>query len=192
MFATNGILFNHESPRRGETFVTRKITRALAAIEAGKQKELFLGNLEARRDWGYAPDHVAAMWKMLQCETPDDFVIGTGESHSVREFLDEAFGYLNMDWHDYVKIDPRYFRPNEVDFLQADPGKARRVLGWEPRVFFKDLVKVMVDADLELIGLQSPGGGKEDIREASWRLAQVGQPGGEYEVRDEKRVRKDR
>ena len=161
MFATNGILFNHESPRRGETFVTRKITRALAAIAAGKQKELFLGNLEARRDWGYAPDHVAAIWKILQCDTPDDFVIGSGESHSVREFLDEAFGYLNLDWHDYVKIDQRYFRPNEVDFLQADTGKARRVLGWEPRVFFKDLVKVMVDADMELIGLQSQGEGKK-------------------------------
>ena len=161
MFATNGILFNHKSPRRGETFVTRKITRALAAIVAGKQKELFLGNLEARRDWGYAPDHVAAIWKMLQCDTPDDFVIGSGESHSVREFLDEAFGYLNLDWHDYVKIDQRYFRPNEVDFLQADAGKARRLLGWEPRVFFKDLVKVMVDADMELIGLQSQGEGKK-------------------------------
>ena len=161
MFATNGILFNHESPRRGETFVTRKITRALAAIVAGNQKELFLGNLEARRDWGYAPDHVAAIWKMLQCDTPDDFVIGSGESHSVREFLDEAFGYLNLDWHDYVKIDPRYFRPNEVDFLQADASKARRLLDWEPRVFFRDLIKVMVDADMELIGLRSKGEGKK-------------------------------
>lgn len=163
MFATNGILFNHESPRRGETFVTRKITRALAAIVAGKQKELFLGNLEARRDWGYAPDYVAAMWKILQCDEPDDFVIGSGEAHSVRDFLDEAFGYINRDWHEYVKIDPRYYRPTEVDFLQADPSKAQRVIGWEPRVFFKDLVRIMVDADLELIGLKSPGEGARII-----------------------------
>jgi GDPmannose 4,6-dehydratase len=161
MFATNGILFNHESPRRGETFVTRKITRAVAAIKAGKQKELFLGNLEARRDWGYAPDYVAAMWKMLQADASDDFVVGTGEAHSVREFLDEAFGYADMDWHDYVKIDARYFRPTEVDFLVSDPSKARRMIGWEPRVFFQDLVKVMVDADMELIGLESKGEGRK-------------------------------
>jgi GDPmannose 4,6-dehydratase len=163
IFASNGILFNHESPRRGETFVTRKVTRALAAIKAGKQDALFLGNLEARRDWGYAPDYIAAMWKMMLCDEAGDFVIGTGESHSVREFLDEAFGYMNMDWHDYVKIDPRYYRPNEVDFLQADPTKARKVLGWEPRVFFKDLVRIMVDADLELAGLESPGEGARII-----------------------------
>ena len=163
LFASNGILFNHESPRRGETFVTRKITRALAAIKADKQELLFLGNLDARRDWGYAPDYVAAMWKMLQCDAPGDFVIGTGESHSVREFLDEAFGYLNMDWHESVRIDPKYYRPNEVDYLQADPGKARQVLDWEPRVFFKDLVRIMVDADLELIGLESPGEGAKII-----------------------------
>lgn len=163
IFASNGILFNHESPRRGETFVTRKITHALAAIVAGKLKELYLGNLEARRDWGYAPDYVAAMWKMLQCEEAGDFVVGTGEAHSVREFLDEAFGYLNMDWHEYVKTDPRYYRPNEVDFLQADPGKAQRMFGWEPRVFFKDLVRIMVDADLELIGIKSPGEGARII-----------------------------
>lgn len=162
-FASNGILFNHESPRRGETFVTRKITRALAAIRAKTQDVLFLGNLEARRDWGYAPDYVAAMWKMMQCDTADDFVIGTGEAHSVHEFLDEAFGYLNMDWKKYVKIDPRYYRPNEVDFLQADPSKAQRMLNWEPRVFFKDLVRIMVDADLELIGLESPGEGARII-----------------------------
>jgi GDPmannose 4,6-dehydratase len=161
MFAANGILFNHESPRRGETFVTRKITRALAAIVAGKQKIFYLGNLEARRDWGYAPDYVAAMWKMLQADRADDFVIGTGEAHSVRDFLDEAFGYVNLDWHDYVQIDPRYYRPTEVDCLQADPGKARRELGWEPRVLFSDLVKVMVDADLELSGLKSPGQGQK-------------------------------
>jgi GDPmannose 4,6-dehydratase len=163
IFASNGILFNHESPRRGETFVTRKITRALAAIKAKKQKVLFLGNLDARRDWGYAPDYVAAMWKMLQCNQPADFVIGTGEAHSVREFLDEAFGYLNMDWHEVVKIDPRYYRPNEVDYLQADPGKAHRVLDWQPRVFFRDLVRIMVDADLELMGLESPGEGARII-----------------------------
>jgi GDPmannose 4,6-dehydratase len=160
MFCTNGILFNHESPRRGETFVTRKITRAIAAIRASKQDTLYLGNLDARRDWGYAPDYVAAMWKMLQCDHADDFVVGTGESHSIREFLDEAFGYVDMDWKEYVKIDPRYFRPNEVDFLQADSSKVRKALGWEPRIFFKDLVKIMVDADLELEGLTSPGEGK--------------------------------
>jgi GDPmannose 4,6-dehydratase len=161
MFACNGILFNHESPRRGETFVTRKITRALAAIKAGKQKYLYLGNLEAKRDWGYAPDYVAAMWKMLQCDHPDDFVIGTGEAHSVREFLDEAFGYVGMDWQAYVRIDPRYFRPTEVDFLQSDYSRAKRVLEWEPRVFFKDLVRIMVDADLELSGQESPGEGRK-------------------------------
>ena len=161
LFACNGILFNHESPRRGETFVTRKITRALAAIVAGKQKQLYLGNLDAMRDWGYAPDYVAAMWKMLQHDQADDFAIGTGESHSVREFLDEAFGYVELDWDEYVRIDPRYYRPNEVDYLLADPRKAQRELGWEPRVFFKDLVRIMVDADLELAGLPSPGDGKK-------------------------------
>ncbi len=161
LFASNGILFNHESPRRGETFVTRKITRALANILAGKQQFLYLGNLDSKRDWGYAPDYVAAMWKMMQYDKPLDIVIGTGEAHSVREFLDEAFGYVNLDWHDYVKIDSRYFRPNEVDFLQANPNKAQLELGWEPRVMFKDLVKVMVDADMELAGLESPGEGKE-------------------------------
>ena len=160
LFACNGILFNHESPRRGETFVTRKTTRALAAIMAGRQKHLYLGNLEAKRDWGYAPDYVAAMWKMLQQDQPDDFVIGTGEAHSVREFLDEAFGYVNLDWQDYVRIDPRYFRPTEVDYLLADVSKAQEILGWEPRVFFRDLVRIMVDADLELIGLESPGEGR--------------------------------
>jgi GDPmannose 4,6-dehydratase len=170
IFASNGILFNHESPRRGETFVTRKITRALANIKVKKQDALFLGNLDARRDWGYAPDYVVAMWKMLQCEKPGDFVIGTGEAHSVREFLDEAFGYLTMDWHEFVKIDPRYYRPNEVDFLQADSRKARQVLDWEPRVLFKDLVRIMVDADLELIGLESPGEGAKIIEKyhGSW------------------------
>jgi GDPmannose 4,6-dehydratase len=161
LFASNGILFNHESPRRGETFVTRKITRAVAAIKAGTQEHLYLGNLDAKRDWGYAPDYVAAMWKMLQHDTPDDFVIGTGEAHSVREFLDEAFGYVGLDWHDYVQINPRYFRPTEVDYLLSDPSKARKVLGWEPRIFFRDLVRIMVDADLELLGLESPGEGRK-------------------------------
>lgn len=159
IFATNGILFNHESPRRGETFVTRKITRALANIIAGQQKYLFLGNLDAKRDWGYAPDYVAAMWKMLQHDEPMDLVIGTNEAHSVREFLDAAFGYVNMDWKEYVRIDQKYFRPNEVDYLLADPSKAIKELKWEPRVMFNDLVRIMVDADLELAGLDSPGEG---------------------------------
>ena len=170
LFASNGILFNHESPRRGETFVTRKITRALAAILAGKQDTLYLGNLDAKRDWGYAPDYVAAMWKMLQHDEPGDFVIGTGEAHSVREFLDEAFGYVNLDWQDYVKIDPRYFRPTEVDYLLSDYSKARKVFQWEPRVFFKDLVRIMVDADMELMGLESPGEGRKilESRHGKW------------------------
>jgi GDPmannose 4,6-dehydratase len=160
IFATNGILFNHESPRRGETFVTRKITRAIAHIRAGKQRYLYLGNLDAYRDWGYAPDYVAAMWKMLQCDHADDYVVATGESHSIREFLDESFGYLDMDWNEYVRIDPRYFRPTEVDHLQGDSSKARAELSWEPRIYFKDLVRVMVDADLELLGLPCPGEGR--------------------------------
>jgi len=161
IFACNGILFNHESPRRGETFVTRKITRAIAGIKSGRQKRLYLGNLDAKRDWGYAPDYVAAMWKMIQHDTPDDYVIGTGEAHSVREFLDESFGYAGLDWKDYVQIDPRYFRPTEVDFLLADFTKAKTRFDWEPRVYFKDLVKIMVDADLELEGLKSMGEGKK-------------------------------
>jgi GDPmannose 4,6-dehydratase len=165
LFASNGILFNHESPRRGETFVTRKITRGLAAIKAGKASHLYLGNLEARRDWGYAADYVAAMWKILQYNQADDFVIGTGESHSVREFLDEAFSYLSMDWKEYVKIDPKYFRPTEVDHLLADPSRAIELLGWEPRVLFKDLVRIMVDADLELLGLDSPGEGAKILEQ---------------------------
>jgi GDPmannose 4,6-dehydratase len=151
LFAVNGILFNHESPRRGETFVTRKITRALARIKLGLQRKLFLGNLEARRDWGYAPDYVEAMWLMLQQEAPEDLVIATGESHSVREFLEEAFGYAGLDWHDYVEIDPRYFRPTEVDVLQGDAAKARQRLGWRPRVTFRELVRLMVDADLNAL-----------------------------------------
>ena len=164
LYAVSGILYNHESPRRGETFVTRKITRAVAAIVAGTQKDLYLGNLEARRDWGYAPDYVAAMWKMLQADQADDFVIGTGELHSVKEFLDEACGYLNLEWNDYVKIDPCYFRPAEVDHLQADPRKAQRVLGWEPRVGFRELARIMVDADMELLGLHSSGEGRNILK----------------------------
>jgi len=150
LFACNGILFNHESPRRGETFVTRKITRAAARIKLGLQNKLYLGNLDAKRDWGFAGDYVEAMWLMLQQDSPDDYVIATGETHSVREFLDEAFGYLNLDWHDYVEIDPRYFRPSEVDLLLGDPSKARKQLGWQPRVTFKQLARMMVDHDLQL------------------------------------------
>jgi GDPmannose 4,6-dehydratase len=155
LFAVNGILFNHESPRRGETFVTRKITRALARIKLGLQKKLYLGNLEAKRDWGYAPDYVEAMWLMLQQDQPEDFVIATGESHSVREFLEEAFSYLELDWREFVEIDPRYFRPTEVEFLLGDTSKARQRLGWQPRVTFTELVRIMVDADLqELLDLR--------------------------------------
>jgi GDPmannose 4,6-dehydratase len=150
MFACNGILFNHESPRRGETFVTRKITRAATRIRAGLQDKLYLGNLDAKRDWGFAGDYVEAMWLMLQQDKPDDYVIATGESHSVREFLDQVFGHLDLDWHDYVEIDPRYFRPSEVDHLEGDASKARRVLKWKPKVTFEELVRMMVDADMRL------------------------------------------
>ena len=163
LVTSNGILFNHESPRRGETFVTRKITRALASIIAGKQEHLYLGNLDAQRDWGYAPEFVEAMWMMLQQDKPDDFVIGTGESHSVRDFLQEAFGYVGLDYEKYVRIDPRYFRPTEVDLLLADPSKARKILKWTPKVKFSELVQIMVDADLELLGLESPGAGKKIV-----------------------------
>jgi GDPmannose 4,6-dehydratase len=149
MFAVNGILFNHESPRRGETFVTRKITRALARIKFGLEEKLFLGNLEAKRDWGFAPEYVEAMWLMLQQEEPEDFVIATGESHSVKEFLEEAFNYLDLDWESYLKIDPRYFRPTEVESLRGDASKAKKKLGWEPKVTFKELVHMMADADIK-------------------------------------------
>jgi GDPmannose 4,6-dehydratase len=150
MFACNGILFNHESERRGETFVSRKITRAATRIKLGLQQKLYMGNLDARRDWGYARDYVEAMWLMMQADEPDDYVIATGETHSVREFLAEAFGYLGLDWEKYVEIDPRYFRPAEVDLLLGDPTKARTILGWEPKVSFKELVKIMVDSDMKL------------------------------------------
>ena len=152
MHASNGILFNHESPRRGENFVTRKITMGLAAIKKGASKELRLGNLDAKRDWGYARDYVEAMWLMLQHEQPDDYVIATGETHSVREFLEEAFSYAGLEWEKYVKVDPKYFRPAEVDSLLGDPAKARAALGWKPKVAFRDLVRLMVDADMEIDG----------------------------------------
>jgi GDPmannose 4,6-dehydratase len=148
IFACNGILFNHESPRRGETFVTRKITRAIARIKYALEKKLYLGNLEARRDWGYAPEYVEAMWLMLQQDKPEDFVIATGETHSVKEFLQEAFSHADLDWHKYVEIDPQYFRPTEVEFLQGDARKAREQLNWEPKTTFKELVRIMVEADM--------------------------------------------
>ena len=153
MHASNGILFNHESPRRGENFVTRKITMSVAAIKNGREKELRLGNLDAKRDWGFAKDYVEAMWRMLQQDKPDDYVVATGETHSVREFLEEAFSHVGLHWQDHVKVDPKFFRPAEVDVLLGDPTKARAKLGWTPRVTFKELVRLMVDADME-------GGGK--------------------------------
>jgi GDPmannose 4,6-dehydratase len=151
MFACSGILFNHESPRRGETFVTRKITRAAARIKAGLQENLYLGNLDAQRDWGYAKEYVEAMWLMLQQDKPDDYVIATGKTHSVKEFLQEAFSYLDLDWQDYVEFDAKYVRPAEVDVLIGDASKAKRVLGWEPKMTFKQLVRLMVDADVATI-----------------------------------------
>ena len=156
LFATNGILFNHESPRRGETFVTRKITRAVARIVSGKQTKLFMGNLDAKRDWGYAKDYVRAMWLMLQQDKADDFVIATGETHSVEEFLQLAFGRVNLEWKDYVEFDPRYLRPTEVDLLIGQPAKAKKQLNWAPTVTFEELVNLMVDADLRAVGVQPP------------------------------------
>jgi GDPmannose 4,6-dehydratase len=164
IFACNGIMFNHESPRRGETFVTRKITRAIAAIKAKKQDALYLGNLDAKRDWGYAPEYVEFMWKILQHDKPEDFVLGTGEAHSVREFLEEAFSYVDLNLEKYIKIDPRYFRPTEVEKLVANPAKARKILGWYPKITFKNLVKVMVDADMRAAGFEPPGEGDKIIR----------------------------
>jgi GDPmannose 4,6-dehydratase len=157
LFACNGILFNHESPRRGETFVTRKITRALAYIKAGLQKKLYLGNLDAKRDWGYAKEYVEAMWLMLQQDNPEDYVIATGETHAVSEFCEEAFNYVGLNWKDYVEIDPRYFRPAEVDLLIGDASKAKRILGWEPKTKFKELVHLMVDADIKALDDQLSG-----------------------------------
>lgn len=200
IFACNGILFNHESPRRGETFVTRKITRAVANIIAGRQNKLYLGNMEAKRDWGFAPEYIICQWLLLQQDNPDDYVIGTGESHTVREFVEKAFDYagIEIEWKGsgtaekgiirsldssllptastlkvgdvLIEIDPRYFRPTEVNFLLADVSKARKVLGWEPKVTFKELVKIMVDADMELLGLTSPGEGRKILlkKEIHW------------------------
>jgi GDPmannose 4,6-dehydratase len=153
LFAANGILFNHESPRRGATFVTRKITRGIAAILAGREQKLYLGNLDARRDWGYAPEYVEAMWAMLQLPTPEDFVIATGEMHTVREFAEVAFGFVGLDWQKYVVVDPRYFRPTEVDELCGDASKAKTILGWEPQTTFLELTRIMVEADLREAGL---------------------------------------
>jgi len=164
LFACNGILFNHESPRRGETFLTRKVTRAIAHILAKKQNILHLGNLEAKRDWGYAPEYVEMMWRILQNDKPEDFVIGTGESHSVREFVEEAFSYVGLDWEQYVKIDPRYFRPIEPEELVADPSKAKRELGWNHKIQFKELVKIMVDADMRKMELEPIGEGDEVLK----------------------------
>jgi GDPmannose 4,6-dehydratase len=163
-FTCNGILFNHESPRRGETFVTRKITRAVAAVVAGRQKKLYLGNLHARRDWGYAPEYVEGMWRMLQQDEPGDYVLGTGQSHTIEEFVSKAFQYVGLDWKEHVEIDPKYFRPTEVDYLLADSTKARTVLGWEPRIAFEDLVEIMVDADLDAASSVPVGQGKRILQ----------------------------
>ena len=165
MFAVNGILFNHESPRRGETFLTRKVTRAVAHILAGMQSKLYLGNLDSRRDYGYAPEYVEMMWYMLQQEIPDDFVIGTGIAPTMREFVEEAFSYADLDWQEYVEIDPRYYRPAEVDYLQADARKARQVLDWNPKITYKDLARIMIDADMQAVGLEPIGKGLEILRD---------------------------
>lgn len=156
LFACNGILFNHESPRRGETFVTRKITRAVARIKAGQQSKLYLGNLDAQRDWGYAKEYVAAMWSMLQQDQPEDYVIATGETHSVRDFLTEAFSHADLDWQKYVELDEQYLRPAEVDLLVGDASKARDVLGWQASTTFKQLVRLMVDADMAIVNSRQP------------------------------------
>ncbi len=177
LFACNGILFNHESPRRGETFVTRKITRAIARIVAGQQKKLFLGNLDSKRDWGYAKDYVRAMWLMLQQDQPDDYVVATNETHAISEFLDLAFAHVNLDWHDYVEFDPRYLRPAEVDLLIGDATKAKEKLGWEPSVTFEQLVHLMVESDLEAVGIrhgESNGSDVATIRKALMNLMPQG------------------
>jgi GDPmannose 4,6-dehydratase len=164
IFACNGILFNHESPRRGETFVSRKITRGIANILAGTDRKLYLGNLKARRDWGFAPEYITCQWLMLQQDLPGDFVIGTGESHTVEEFASESFAYVGLDWRNYVEVDPRYFRPTEVDHLCADTRKATKLLGWSPKVSFSELVKIMMDADLRAAGLSAPGEGEKILK----------------------------
>ena len=163
LFVSNGILFNHESPRRGQTFVTRKITRAIAEIKAKRQQHLHLGNLKAERDWGYAPEYVEIMWQMLQQENPGDYVIGTGETHSVEEFLKEAFSYAGLDWKEHVKIDQRYFRPTEVEKLIANSTKARKELDWNPKIRFRELVRIMVDADMAAAGLTPIGEGIKNL-----------------------------
>jgi GDPmannose 4,6-dehydratase len=170
LFACNGILFNHESARRGETFVTRKITRAVARITAGQQKKLYLGNLQSRRDWGYAPEYVHGMWRILQQDRSGDYVLGTGHSHTIQEFVTEAFRYVGLDWKEYIEIDRKYFRPTEVDFLLADSTKARTELGWEPQVGFNELIHIMVDADLDALAFKPIGDGKRILenRFGSW------------------------
>jgi len=165
IFASNGILFNHEGPRRGEIFVSRKITRAIAAILAKKQDYLYLGNLEAKRDWGYAPEYVEMMWKMLQYDTPLDTVLGTGENHLVKEFVQEAFSYVGLDWEKYVKIDQRYFRPTEVQELIADSTRVKENFGWQPKIKFKELVRIMIDADMRKAGLEPIGEGDKILKE---------------------------
>lgn len=165
IFAVNGILFNHESPRRGETFVTRKITRAIANILAGRQEKLYLGNLDSKRDWGFAPEYVEAMWMMLQQEKPEDFVIGSGQTHSVGEFLKEAFSYASLDIKKYLEIDKKYLRPTEVDLLISNPEKAKKVLNWEAKIKFNDLVKIMIDADMREFGLKVIGQGDKILKE---------------------------
>jgi GDPmannose 4,6-dehydratase len=176
LFASNGILFNHESPRRGETFVTRKITMAIARIVAQKQKKLYLGNLDAKRDWGYAKDYVRAMWLMLQQDLADDYVVATGETYSVKEFLDVAFKYVNLDWHDYVEFDERYLRPAEVELLIGDPTKAKTKLGWSPSVTFEELVHLMVEADLYALGISSPQGSMKEqlLKDMAYVRGKVG------------------
>lgn len=166
IFASNGILYNHESPRRGPTFVTKKITMAITRIKAGLDKKIYLGNLDAKRDWGFAPEYMEVMWNILQQPNPDDFVIATGETHSVEEFLAEAFQYAGLgDWKNYVEIDPRYFRPTEVDILKGDTAKAKRIIGWQPKVKFKELVRIMIDADFRANGLTPPGEGDKILKE---------------------------
>jgi GDPmannose 4,6-dehydratase len=164
MFACNGILFNHESPRRGEIFVTRKISMAIANIIAKKQQFLYLGNLEPKRDWGFAPEYVEVMWKILQRDEPEDFVVGTGKQHSVKEFVEEAFSYVGLDYQKYIKVDEKYFRPNETEDLRADSSKIKKAIGWEPKVQFKDIIKIMVDADMRKVGLKPIGEGDEILR----------------------------
>ncbi|NIM94149.1 MAG: GDP-mannose 4,6-dehydratase [Anaerolineales bacterium] len=176
MFTTNGILFNHESPRRGPTFLSRKVTRAVARIIAGQQDKVYLGNLDARRDYGYAPEYVEVMWKMLQQDQPEDYVVGTGVAPTMREFVAESFEYAGLDWERYVEIDPRYFRPTEVDFLQADASKAKKQLDWEPKITYKQLARIMVDADMEAIGLTPIGEGLKILEESfsDWHRWETG------------------